>query len=252
MPRISKSAALSKVYTNHSLRATSVTLLDNANQEGRHIITMTEHKSVTSLQSYSSTSERQYKKMSGILSYGLGGNDTAGYDNDDLSPPVEKRRTLSTGSSYTSPRSLPSLSPKIPNCHRSARTPSAALGAPRARVSEGACTPSAALGAPRARVSEKARTPSAALGAPRSSSPAEGAVVPHRSPILRSLNISPPISPIIDLFNDDWHDILRDLEMPVAAPPQQITATQVQNSNRLMQPIFNNCQVTINYNLLPQ
>ena len=45
MSEISKEFALSQVYTNHSLRATTVHVLDAANIAVRHIMSVTGHKS---------------------------------------------------------------------------------------------------------------------------------------------------------------------------------------------------------------
>ena len=39
-------------YTNHSIRATCITLLDNAQFEARHIIAMTGHKSENTIKQY--------------------------------------------------------------------------------------------------------------------------------------------------------------------------------------------------------
>ena len=52
MSKISEAAGLSRIYTNHSLRSTGITILDQANVEGRHIIGHTGHASVNSLSSY--------------------------------------------------------------------------------------------------------------------------------------------------------------------------------------------------------
>ncbi|CAC5364615.1 unnamed protein product [Mytilus coruscus] len=49
MNEISKMASLSQVYTNHSCRATTVHLLDEVDIPSRHIVTVTGHKSETSL-----------------------------------------------------------------------------------------------------------------------------------------------------------------------------------------------------------
>ena len=86
-------------YTNHYLRATTVTLLDDANQEGRHIISVTEHASVTSLGPYSRTSEKRKKTMSDILTFGLDGNDTSDYE-----PPAKKSVPITSTIRSESPR----------------------------------------------------------------------------------------------------------------------------------------------------
>ena len=50
MPNLSEKAVLSRRYTNHSLRATSVNVLDNiGNFASRHIMTVMGHKSENSL-----------------------------------------------------------------------------------------------------------------------------------------------------------------------------------------------------------
>jgi hypothetical protein len=46
MPRISRQAGLSNIYTNHSIRATSITIMDEAGMEARHIMRITGHKYV--------------------------------------------------------------------------------------------------------------------------------------------------------------------------------------------------------------
>ena len=73
MPSISKSAELSIRYTNHCLRTTSVTVLDNAQFPDRHIMTVSGHKSETSLKQYSHhTSETTKRSMSTTLNRCLG------------------------------------------------------------------------------------------------------------------------------------------------------------------------------------
>jgi integrase len=48
---------LSKLYTNHSLRATTITLLDNKGFEARHIMSISGHKNKSSIRSYSRTDD---------------------------------------------------------------------------------------------------------------------------------------------------------------------------------------------------
>lgn len=65
--------ALLKRYTNHSLRATSVHLLDSAQVPSRHIITVIGHKSESSLKTYTGNTDCQTKRMmSHTISKGVG------------------------------------------------------------------------------------------------------------------------------------------------------------------------------------
>ncbi|CAG2185548.1 unnamed protein product [Mytilus edulis] len=69
MNEISKAANLSKEYTNHSCRATTVHILDEAQIPSRHIMSVTGHKSEASLKTYSGkTCEKNKKMMSDTLS----------------------------------------------------------------------------------------------------------------------------------------------------------------------------------------
>lgn len=63
MKTLSEQAGLSKKYTNHSLRATTVHVLDAARIPSRHIMTVTGHKSVTSLKTYSGQTDMNTKKF---------------------------------------------------------------------------------------------------------------------------------------------------------------------------------------------
>ena len=53
MSKISEKAGLSRKYTNHSLRATAVNILDKAQFTSRHIMAVTGHKAKSSLKIYS-------------------------------------------------------------------------------------------------------------------------------------------------------------------------------------------------------
>lgn len=69
MNEISKAANLSREYTNHSCRATTVHILDEAQIPSRHIMSVTGHKSEASLKTYSGkTCEKTKKMMSDTLS----------------------------------------------------------------------------------------------------------------------------------------------------------------------------------------
>lgn len=63
---ISREAKLSKCYTNHSIRATAVTILDKSGFEARHIMAVSGHKNEASIRSYSKT-DICTKKMSETL-----------------------------------------------------------------------------------------------------------------------------------------------------------------------------------------
>lgn len=53
MSKISKVACLSRRYTNHCIRATSISALDRAGLEARHVMRISGHKSESSIRSYS-------------------------------------------------------------------------------------------------------------------------------------------------------------------------------------------------------
>jgi len=68
MKKISEAAKLSSSYTNHSLNATTVHVVDVAEFPSRHIISVTGHKSENSLETYSGqTSEETKRRMSDTL-----------------------------------------------------------------------------------------------------------------------------------------------------------------------------------------
>lgn len=71
-PAICEKAGIDKRYTNHSLRATAVHVLDEAEFAGRHIMSITGHKSENSLKTYTGyTSDKALQKMSNVLSDSL-------------------------------------------------------------------------------------------------------------------------------------------------------------------------------------
>ena len=70
MKEISKLANLSKEYTNHSIRATSVTILDESGFEARHIMSVSGHRSESSIRSYTSKTTDGIKHA---MSTGLSG-----------------------------------------------------------------------------------------------------------------------------------------------------------------------------------
>ena len=72
MKGISKAASLSQLYTNHSVRATSITLLSEAGMRNRHIMAISGHSNEQSLNSYNRRpSEKQLMECSDIISRSL-------------------------------------------------------------------------------------------------------------------------------------------------------------------------------------
>ena len=73
MKGISRAADMSKQYTNHSIRATAVTVLDHSNFEARHIMRVTSQKSEASIRSYSRRiSENKQREISETLGLACG------------------------------------------------------------------------------------------------------------------------------------------------------------------------------------
>ena len=69
MKTISEEARLSKIYTNHCVRATAITLWSNAGISNRHIMAISGHCSAQSLASYNSRpSTSQFHNCSQVLS----------------------------------------------------------------------------------------------------------------------------------------------------------------------------------------
>lgn len=63
MSEISKKAGLSIIYTNHSCRANTGHVLDAAQIPSRHIMTVTGHKSESSLKTYSGITDENTKQI---------------------------------------------------------------------------------------------------------------------------------------------------------------------------------------------
>ena len=67
MKRISKEANLSRIYTNHSIRATAVTILNKSGFEARYIMTVSGHRNESSIRAYSKTDQTTKRRMSETL-----------------------------------------------------------------------------------------------------------------------------------------------------------------------------------------
>ncbi|CAC5410634.1 KCTD1_15 [Mytilus coruscus] len=68
MKDMSEQFGLSKKYTNHCLRTTAITLLDQDGFEAREIMAVSGHRSENSIRSYSRTDEGKKRKMSSCIS----------------------------------------------------------------------------------------------------------------------------------------------------------------------------------------
>ena len=72
---LSTDAELSYIYTNHSIRATAITVLDECGYEARRIMAVSGHKSENSIRSYAArTSLSKKRKMSEALSFSTSEN----------------------------------------------------------------------------------------------------------------------------------------------------------------------------------
>ena len=67
MKIISQQAELSTTYTNHSIRATTITILDRIGLEARHIMSVSGYGNESSIKSYSKTDENTKTNMASSL-----------------------------------------------------------------------------------------------------------------------------------------------------------------------------------------
>ena len=77
MSKISEKANLSRRYTNHSVRASCVTVLQSENVGDRHIASVTMHRNISSLVSYGRPSDRQKSDMARAMDKSLVGPKTS-------------------------------------------------------------------------------------------------------------------------------------------------------------------------------
>jgi len=73
MKEMSEAPGLAKNYTNHPVRATTITLWSNASLSNRHIMAISGHRNEQSLRSYNARpSSAQLQHSSDVLSNALG------------------------------------------------------------------------------------------------------------------------------------------------------------------------------------
>ena len=76
MKILRKAANLSKIYTNHSVRATAITLWSDAGLSNRHIMSLSGHRNENSIRSYNTRpSSQQLQLCSNVLSTALNSAD---------------------------------------------------------------------------------------------------------------------------------------------------------------------------------
>lgn len=97
MKIISSAAGLSTIYTNHCVRATSITLWSDAGLTNRHIMSISGHRNEQSLHHYNQRpSTSQLKRCSDVLSQALG-------DESFDEHQVQRRRVLQLASETNAP-----------------------------------------------------------------------------------------------------------------------------------------------------
>ena len=87
MKVISQQAQLSVIYTNYSIRATAVSIFDRIGFEARHIMSVSGHRSESSLTSYCKTGQNTKEKMADSLMSVIASSSTSG--SNTVTRPVE-------------------------------------------------------------------------------------------------------------------------------------------------------------------
>ena len=67
MKVISQQAELSTTYTNHSIKATTITILNRSGFKARHIMSVSGHRNESRIKSYNKTDESTKTNMAGSL-----------------------------------------------------------------------------------------------------------------------------------------------------------------------------------------
>ena len=116
MKVLSKEAKLSVVYTNHSIRATTNTILDRNGyearhimsvsghrSEARHIMSVSGHRSENSLKSYTKTGDLTKCKMAGCLSSAIDSSEHhIAESRNAINPEMSALATLNQGNEIES------------------------------------------------------------------------------------------------------------------------------------------------------
>ena len=67
MKVISQQAELSTTYTNHSIKATTITILNRSGFKARHIMSVSGHRNESRIKSYNKTDENTKTNMASSL-----------------------------------------------------------------------------------------------------------------------------------------------------------------------------------------
>jgi hypothetical protein len=112
MKEISKMAKLATVYTNHSIRATHVTVLDEAGHEARHIMRTTGHKNEASIRSYSHRlSDNKKRDMADTIARSVGMQPQATVTKDTNMIPPSPAKSMSSVPSTSASNMMPTFKP---------------------------------------------------------------------------------------------------------------------------------------------
>ena len=114
MSRLSHSADLSRVYTNHSIRVTGMTFLARNNFSPKQIMAITGHKSVNSLAIYQKVSNSEKLQMGWCMNYYINCDKPQTYEphrNIPIVPAIETNQTMPIAIPVQGPPSAPPLIP---------------------------------------------------------------------------------------------------------------------------------------------
>ena len=118
MTKISERAGLSQSYTNHSVRAACVTVLESHNIEDRHIASVTMHKNISSLASYGRPSDQQKTVMARAINEFLGSCSKSGSATMQCWSFPKPRSKASISHRCQRNRRARTLHSSSPACHR--------------------------------------------------------------------------------------------------------------------------------------